>query len=142
MSRTADRMQMMKALILAVVPAIASALAVGCSSSDKPALCSSIDQLKTSVNQLTDVQSGENGLGGLESNLAAVKTDLNKVLDDAKSQYSTQVAQIRSDMSSLQSAIDAAKGTHSAADISVAVTAAKTLGGSVKGLAEDAKSTC
>ncbi|HKC27382.1 MAG TPA: hypothetical protein VKB75_05175 [Jatrophihabitans sp.] len=133
---------MAKVVALAVIPALVGALTVGCSSSGKPAVCSSLDDLKTSVSQVTDVQSGENGLSALQSNLPAVKSDLNQVLDDAKSQYSNQTAQIRTDLTSLQSAVDVAQNSHSATDISGAVTAAKTLGGSVRQLADAAKSTC
>jgi uncharacterized protein YoxC len=133
---------MAKGRALAVVPVAIGVLTVGCSSSGTPPVCSSVDDLKASVSDVSDVQSGENGLNMLESNLAAVKDDLNQVLADAKSQYSTQVAQVRSDMTSLQSAVDAAQRTRSATDIDGAVTAAKTLSTSVKGLADDVQSTC
>ena len=134
---------MAKAVALAALPILVGALTIGCSSSsDKPAVCSSLDDLKTSVSQVTDVQSGENSLSALRSNLTAVQTNLNNVMEDAKSQYSAQVSQIRSDLDSLQTAIDAAQQSRSATDISNAVTAAKTLGGSVKKLADDARSTC
>ena len=129
-------------VVVTAVPVALVALITGCSSSDGPAVCSSLDDLKASVNQVTDVQSGENGISALQSNLVAVRDDLNQVLKDAKSQYSTQVTQIQSNLASLRSAIDVAQRTHSATDISGAVTAAKTLGGSVRDLADDAKSTC
>jgi uncharacterized protein YukE len=136
-------LDMARVLALAVVPVAVGVLTVaGCSSSGTPAVCSSVDDLKASVSNVSDVQSGENGLNTLKSNLAAVKDDLNQVLADAKSQYSTQVAQIRSDMTSLQSAVDTAQRTRSATDIDGAVTAAKALSTSVKGLGDDVQSTC
>ncbi len=135
---------MAKGLPLSTCALVVALLAAGCSSSssNKPAVCSSIDQLKTSVKSLQDVQPSVNGLGTLKSSLTAVGDDLQQVGADAKSSFAPQATQIRGDVTALQSAIDKATGSRSLTDISAAATAAKTLGSSVQKLLDDAKSTC
>src|SRR5438046_8974462 len=72
---------------------------VSCGGSDKPAVCSSVDNLKTSVDNLKNVNLRANGLTELSNDLAQVKTDFRQVKKDAKSQYSSQVQKINGDIS-------------------------------------------
>lgn len=118
------------------------ALVSSCSSSDKPALCSSLDDLNASIQKVKDLQAGENGLSTLQADLAAVRSDVQKVINDAKAQYAPQASQIRQDLTAVQSSIATAKSSGSVSDISAVWTNVKSLGSSVTALTDAAKSTC
>lgn len=93
-----------------LVAVLLGASAAACSSGGSaPPVCDSYDQLKTSVQNLTDVQVSVNGLTQLKSELSGVKDDLNQVLDDAQQQYSDQVNVIKLDVSTLQASYQAAQ---------------------------------
>jgi hypothetical protein len=122
---------------------IVAAITAGCSSSSEQApICSSLDQLRTSVSKITQLQPGEISVDQLKSDLGAVQADLQQVLADAKDEFSAQVAPINKDLTALKSAVRTAADTRSATDIKLAADAAKSLGTDVKKLADDAKSKC
>lgn len=112
------------------------------SGSSKPPVCSSIDSLKSSVNQLKNTNVSSTGLSEVKNELAAIRTDLQHVARDAKSQYSAQVNTVKSSLSALQSAIATAKNSPSANTITQAGKAMSTLAGDVSKLVSDVSSTC
>jgi hypothetical protein len=91
-----------------LVPAF-SALAAGCSSS-KRAYCTDASQLKTSVQNLGNVEVAKNGLGSLQAALSSVQADDKAFAADAKSAYPSQTAALNTALSGLQTAITSAKG--------------------------------
>jgi hypothetical protein len=112
------------------------------SSSSKPAVCTSVDQLKSSMTKLTQLDLGAGALDTLRTDLAAVKKNLQTVSTDAKSQYSADVSQIRAAAAALQTQANAAKSNPGVATLGALATAVKSLSSSVTKLADDVASTC
>ena len=93
----------------AVVILVSPGLAAGCSSS-KPAYCTDASQLKTSVQDLGNVDVAKNGLGSLQTALSSVQTDAKTFVTDAKPAFPSQTAALNIALSGLQTAITSAKG--------------------------------
>ena len=96
-------------LLPAAVLVLSGLMAAGCSSS-KPAYCTDADQLKTSVQNLGNVDVVKNGLSSLQTALTSVKTSASSFATDAKSAYPSQTAALSTSLSGLQTAITSAKG--------------------------------
>src|SRR4051794_4636225 len=67
-----------------------------------PAVCTSTDDLQASMAGLADVQVVQDGTAALQASLATVKTDLQRVVDDARSEFSSQVDQLQSSFDAVQ----------------------------------------
>jgi hypothetical protein len=127
------------------LPAAMIAIAVGvvsCSSDSKPPLCDSVDDLRSSIQQTTNVQVGDNGLAELKANLGTVRADLDRVTADAKTEYSAEVGDVRTSVQALGAAVDTVAASRSAADISTTVAAAKQVRTNVGSLSDAVKSSC
>jgi hypothetical protein len=114
----------------------------GCGSNDKPAICSSVDTLKESVQNLKDVQIGAGTLATVQSDVSTIKKDLTQVKADAKSQYGAQVNKVQASASTLSTSVQAAKAGPSITTFAAIGTSASTLAADVKTLADDVSSTC
>ena len=110
-------------LAAAVLALVMSGLAAGCSSS-KPAYCTDAANLKTSVNNLGNVDVAKNGLGPLQTALNSVTSDAKMFAADAGSAFAPQTTALQNSLSGLQSAITSAKSQPS-------VTAASAVASSV-----------
>ena len=114
-------------LLLPATVLILSGLAAGCSSS-KPAYCTDAANLKTSVQNLGNVDVAKNGLSSLQTALTSVKTNAASFATDAKSAYAPQTAALNTSLSALETAITSAKGqppVTAAATVVPAVTQVK-----------------
>ena len=124
------------------------ALIAGCSSDDTsesegpPAVCSSVEALQTSVDELQDVQVTDDGLTAVQDAVASVETDVRQVVDDATSELEPQVDQLQADVDDLRSSVDAALDAPSADTLRAVGSSISTLTDAVTGLAEDVGSTC
>jgi len=96
-------------LFLPAVVLILSGFAAGCSSSE-PAYCTAASQLKTSVQNLQNVDVAKNGLGSLQTALSSVKTDAATLGTEAQSAFGPQITALQNSLSSLNTAITSAKG--------------------------------
>ena len=96
-------------LPVAVLVLAISGLAAGCGSS-KPAYCTDASQLKTSVQNLGNVDVAKNGPGSLQAALSSVQADAKTFAAGAKSAYPSQTAALNTALSGLQTAITSAKG--------------------------------
>jgi hypothetical protein len=115
-------------LLLPAAALVLSVLAAGCSSSP-PAYCTAASHLKTSVHNLGDVNVAKNGLSSLQAALGKVQTSAKTFAADAKSAYPSQTTALKNSLSSLETAINSAKGQTplaAAAAIVPAVTQVKT----------------
>jgi hypothetical protein len=130
-------------LITAAVMALALATPLAACSEDKPAVCSSVASLKSSVNDVKKIEvSSSNALSDLESGLKAIGSDLSDVKTDAKAEFATQVKAVQASYDALTAKVDAAMATASAATLSAAATALSTFGTDVQTLVTDVKGTC
>ena len=115
-------------LLPAAAALVLSGLAAGCSSS-KPAYCADADQLKTSVQDLGNVNVAQNGLSSLQTALTSVKTNVTTLAADAGSAFAPQITALQTSLSGLQTAITSAKGqppATAATTVVPAVTQVKT----------------
>jgi len=111
----------------AVLVLALSGLGAGCSSST-PAYCADASQLKTSVQNLGNVDVAKNGVGSLQTALSKVQADAKTLTTDAKSAFPSQTAALNSALSGMQTAITSAKGQPpltAAATVAPAVTQVK-----------------
>jgi hypothetical protein len=115
-------------LLPAAAALVLSGLAAGCSSS-KPAYCTAADQLKTSVQDLGNVNVAQNGLSSLQTALTSVKTNTTTLANEAQSTFAPQITALQTSLAGLQTAINSAKSQPSvaaAAAVVPSVTQVKT----------------
>ena len=75
---------------------VLSAALVSCSS-DEPEVCSSVDDLESSVADAKDVDvTADGAIDELTTALEAVKSDLDAVKADAKSEFADQITSVES----------------------------------------------
>ena len=133
---------MRRLLALATAALVLGASLVGCSE-DEPEVCGSVDDLKTSVNSLKDVDLTTSGaVEDLQSGLANIKTDLEEVKTDAKSQFSSQIEAVDTAYGALATSAEDAKADPSVATLSAVASAWSTFRTDVKSLIEDIQATC
>jgi len=125
--RPADRPGSRRWLLLPAAALVLSGLATGCSST--PAYCTDASQLKTSVNDLGNVDVAKNGLGSLQTALSKVQTSAKTLAADAKSAFPSQTTALKNSLSGLENAIKSAQGQPpltAAAAVASSVTQVKT----------------
>ena len=122
-------------VLLAVLPL------AGCGSNDTP-LCSSIDELSASIDQLGVIQLGENGRDQLESQLVDVRADLAQVRTDAQQQYGDQVAAVTAAADLVRERYQGAKAEPSASTLQPLRTAITNLGTELSALQDAVAGTC
>ena len=126
---------------LHAVVLILSGLAVGCSSS-KPAYCTDAANLKTSVQNLGNVDVAKNGLSSLQTALTSVKTNAASFATDAQSAYPSQIAALNTSLSALQTAITSAKGQPPVTAAAAVVSAVSQVKNSASALQSAASGKC
>jgi hypothetical protein len=92
--------------------------------------------------QLRDVQVDQNGIAALQASMASVKSDLQRVVDDATTQYSKQVDQLRTGFDGVQAAAGAAQTTPTVETLNAVAASIRALGTDVSTFADDIASTC
>lgn len=119
-----------------------AATLTGCSEDENPAICSSVDALKSSITDVTDVDIDQQALATLQGNLTQVQTDLEKVKSDAQDEFATEIDAVDQATSSVSSSLDAATATPSAQTVAAVGTAVQALGTSLTNLQDAVESTC
>jgi soluble cytochrome b562 len=130
-------------LIVAAAMTLALSTPLAACGEDKPAVCSSVASLKSSVNDVKKIDvSSSTALSDLESAVKAIASDVSDVKANAKAEYGTQADAVQSGYDALIASIDAAKASTSAATLTAAKTALSSFGTSVQTLVTDVKETC
>jgi len=122
--------------------ALASSMLVGCGGDDKPAVCSSVDALKTSVEDLKNVEVSPSGLTKLQADLTQVRSDLSQVKTDAKEQYAGQIDAVDQAATSLSSGLSAAAGSPSVSTLASVGADIQSLSSALTALGAAVKDTC
>ncbi len=108
---------------------------VEASPSPVPALCSSVEDLETSVEELTEVDIEDDGADALTQSLEDVESALADVQQEAEETFSSDIAAIQSSIGDLEAVVQQLQGGASAQDVaSEAASALSSLSGSVSGL--------
>jgi hypothetical protein len=110
---------------------------------DEAAVCSSVDSLKASIDDLVsvDVTSGE-AVAELESGLTAVRSDLDSVKADAEAELSSEIGTVETTYTALTAAVDTALTTPSATTLATAGSALSAFASEVDALVSAAEATC
>jgi len=131
-----------KLALSAATVAMLSAALVACGD-DTPAVCASADQLKSSVDKVKDIDVTEtNGIDELTSQLETIDGDLDQLVNDAKSEFSSQVDTVTTTFEALKFSVQAATADPSAETLAAAATAWSAFSAGVKTLISDVQSTC
>ena len=107
----------------------------GTSPSPVPALCSSVEELQTSAQGLTEADLTEDGADALATGLEDVKNALVDVEQEAEETFSSDIAAVRSSIDDVDAVVQQVQGGASVQDVaSEAASALSSLSGSVAGL--------
>jgi hypothetical protein len=124
------------ALVLAL-----SGLAAGCSSS-KPAYCTAADQLKTSVNDLGNVNINIHDLSSVNSAVSKVQADAKTFVADVKSAYPSQTTALKNSLSGLETAVKSAMGQPSVTTVATVVSSVTQMKTAADNVQTAVKGTC
>jgi hypothetical protein len=120
------------ALVLAAALVLAT-VAAGCSS--KPAYCTAASQLKTSVQDLGNININVHDLSSVNTAVSNVQADAKKLASDVKSAYPSQTTALKTSLSSQQAAVKSAMAQPSLTTVAAvvsSVTQVKTAAGNVQ----------
>ena len=126
--------------IVSVALAAAALIAIGCgSSNDKPAYCSDVSDLQSSVNDLKNVQLNSDTISTVQTDVQKIQTNANAAVSSAKQDFPNETSALKSSVSTLSTAIKQLPSSPTAQqlaalvpDISNTVTAAKNLSSATK----------
>src|SRR3954462_12352045 len=121
---------------LLVVPAVASC------SSDKAPVCSSIDDLKGSVQNLRDVNVEQGAVAEIKTDVAQVQSDFQTVKSDAKDQFSAQITQLSSALVASSNSANAAAAAPSVSAVAGLAVSLTTVSNATKALSSAVADTC
>lgn len=136
------RLRLRSAGALVVLVATLAGCGSGSGEDDTPAVCSSVDALRSSVAALTDVQVERGALDTFQKAFDKVRADLSTVVKDAKREYADEVDTVEEAVSDLRTSLDAAASAPTAANIAAVGAVSKALGTSLTTLVDAVDSTC
>ena len=105
-------------------------------------MCADLDALRSSLGDLQDAGSGQDGLSGLSSELSDIRSQLDALAADAKEEYSSEVDALTARADDLGTSLEAATANPTAASLAEVRTAVKAFGSAVKDLADAVTTTC
>ena len=127
------------------VPLMAILLALtglaGCSS-DEPDLCTSVDALESSVDNLKNVQLGENGLAEVETYLTQIRDDITDVTTAAKQEFEPEVDAVTDAVDDIDEVLRIAKDKPSAATIGPLAEGVTALASGLTALQQAVSDSC
>ncbi len=133
----------MKRIALGAAVALLMSLSLAGCSEETPAVCTSVDDLRASVQSVRDVDvTSSGGLGELEDAVAGVKSDLGDVRDDAADEFSSQIDTVQAGIAELERSLRAAQDAVSPDTLRAAGSALRTLANQVQSLIDDIRATC
>jgi hypothetical protein len=139
--RSAYRPGLRRWALLPAAALVLSGLAAGCSSS-KPAYCTDADQLKTSVQDLGNVNINVHDLSSVNTAVNKVQADATTFASDAKSAYPSQTTALKNSLSSLETAVKSAMGQPSVTTVAAVVSSVTQVKTAADNLQTAAKGTC
>src|SRR5690349_5964263 len=129
--------------VLAASALVLAATLTACGGKDKPAVCGSVGDLKSSITGLSDINvTSGSALTDLQGQLTTIKSDFDTVKTDAKSQFSIQIQAVDTSYNALKTSADAAAADTSVATLAAAATDLSTFASAVQTLVTDVQKTC
>jgi hypothetical protein len=95
------------AMMLGRAVAAVALVAAGCGSSSKPAYCSNVSDLQSSLNSLKNVQFNSNTISTVRADVQKVQTNADAVVSSAKQDFPNQTSALESSVSTLSTSIQA-----------------------------------
>ena len=132
----------------AVVVAVAITACSGSDASSSAAasssavVCDAADELRTSLDALSDVQPVEDGTDAVRQAFASVKTDLAQLGTDARDEYASDVDRVQADADAVQTAVDTAQGAPSAQTLGAVASAIDVLLRDARALVDEVRASC
>lgn len=126
--------------VIACAMVMVGIAAAACGSS-KPAYCSARTDLKNAVKGLTSLNVSS-GVSGLESQVKKIESAATKVVNEAKSDFSSQTQAIKSSVDSLTTAVKGLPSNPSAGQIAAVAADASKVVSSVKSFTHATSSKC
>ena len=127
---------------LAAAAVLLGVLVSGCGADD-PAVCGSVNDLKSSFDDLKDIDVTSSGaLSKLQTGLTTLKGDFDQVRTDAKSEFASGIDAVEAAYDAVKAAVTAATDDPTAATIGAAATALSSLATEVQALVTDIQATC
>jgi len=127
---------------VATITALLAVPLVASCSSDKAPVCSSLDTLKGSVQNLRDVNVEQGAVPEIKSDVAQVQTDFQTFKGDAKDQYSAEITQLSSALVASSNSANLAASTPSLSAVAGLAVALKTVSNAAKTLSSAVEDTC
>jgi len=125
-----------------MTPLLLAASLVACSTED-PAVCSSADDLRSSVDSLKDIDITSSGaVADLQAALTKIGDDLKQLKADATSEFDDEVTAAQTAFRSLSTSVDSAKADPSAATLAAVGSALSGFVTDLGTLTDDVKATC
>ena len=124
--------------------AVLGALPVAGCASDSPqaAVCDSLTAVQNSARHVRETKVAENGLNQLRTNLVQLRTDVQQLIHNAKTQWAPQAQAIQSSLDQVGSAVNAARTAPSATAFDAVRQALAALENSVKALGDAMRGAC
>jgi len=130
-----------RALGLVTIGVLLAGVVSACSD-DKPPICSSVDALKSSVQNLRDVQVQQGAVSEIKSDAAEVKSDFDTLKSEAKGQYSTEIAALNNALVATSNSANKAAAAPSGSALLGLTASVKSLGTATSALTSAVKNTC
>src|SRR4051812_47143690 len=134
----------MRRIALLVSAAVLGVLPVAGCASDSPqaVVCDSLTAVQNSAQHVRETNVAENGLSQLRTNLVQLRTDVQRLIADAKSQWAPQAQAVQSSLDQVGSTVDAAKAAPGTTAFDAVRQALVALDGSVKALGDAMRGAC
>jgi hypothetical protein len=126
--------------VLSVGVAMATLL-VACGN-DKPAVCSDLEGLKQSVQNLKDVSLQAGALAKVQQDITAISQQFTTFKHDAKSEFAPDIEKVQSAVDDLSTTAGVAKQSPSLSHLASVGTATAALSDAVKSLGSAVSGTC
>ena len=126
---------------LAAVVLAAGAL-VSCGGDTPPAVCTDVDALTASFEELKRVDVSQGGLAKLKGDFDQVRSDLSEVEESASDEYADEIDAVDQAATTLSTHLSAATSAPSADTIAPLREDLQALGDTLTALREDVEGTC
>ncbi|HSJ22612.1 MAG TPA: hypothetical protein VK964_18760 [Nocardioidaceae bacterium] len=107
-----------------------------------PAICQDIDALQQSVADLQDIEIGEDALADLGTQLDTIRGDVGQIRRDTGDENAAEVEAVGTTADSLESSIDAAVASPSAATLTAVGDSVRALASAARNLGDALEDTC
>jgi hypothetical protein len=108
----------------------------------QPEVCSALDELRTSVGELTDVPVDRSGLTALSEQLTEIRSDLQAVRESGSGEYAPQVDALDGALDGLQTSLQDATADPSSESLARVLQEIGSVGAAMRELAAALGDTC